>query len=251
MSRPSRDAFFAALEGTWPAARTVDLAGWRIREGRAGGSRVSAATAVQGAPDIQSMEAAQAAFGQPPLVMIRPGEQDLDARLAAAGYGLRDPVHILAAPTAPLAVAPPPVTAFHVAWPPAEIQREIWQEGGIGPGRWAVMERVAGPRVALLGRSDDRAAGTGFAALHGDIAMVHALEVARPFRRRGVARHLMQAAALWAQARGAGWVSVLVTKDNAPAIALYESLGFLAMEEYHYRQKQMRGDASGLRGGQG
>jgi hypothetical protein len=58
------------------------------------------------------------------------------------------------------------------------------------------MERAAGPKTALLGRVRDRAAGTAFVALHDDVAMVHALEVVPGFRRAGVARNLMQGAAV-------------------------------------------------------
>jgi GNAT superfamily N-acetyltransferase len=233
---PASSALFAALDATWPAASVANLPGWCVREGKGGGSRVSAATATSDAADLTEMERAQAAFGQRPLVMVRSGEAALDARLEAAGYRVKDPVIALACPVPMLAKAPPPVTAFHVAWPPVQIQVEIWAQAGIGPARLAVMDRVACPRVALLGRSGDRPAGTAFAAIHGDIAMVHALEVSRDMRRKGTARHIMQAAALWAQAQGAAWVAVLVTRENAPARALYASLGLEAVEEYHYRE---------------
>ncbi|MFD0982388.1 GNAT family N-acetyltransferase [Tropicimonas aquimaris] len=237
MSRLEREALFSTIDATWPAARYIDIDGWRLREGAGGGNRVSAATAAGDAPEISAMEEAQAGLGQDPLVMIRPGEEALDARLEAAGYRVKDPVVLLACPVERLAKAPPPVTAFHVAWPPMQVQAEIWAEGGIGPARLAVMDRVMGPRLSLLGRAGDQPAATGFVALHGDIAMLHALEVAQEHRRKGVARHLMQAAALWARDEGAARLSVLVTLANAPARALYASLGMEAVEEYHYRTR--------------
>ncbi|SFD02043.1 GNAT family N-acetyltransferase [Tropicimonas isoalkanivorans] len=236
MTPPASSALFSALDATWPAASIAEVPGWCVREGKGGGSRVSAATAKVGSADIAEMERAHTAFGQRPLVMVRYGEDALDARLAAAGYRVKDPVIALACPVAVLAEAPPPVTAYHVAWPPVQIQVEIWEQGGIGPARLAVMDRVVGPRIALLGRSGDRPAGTAFAAIHGNIAMVHALEVRRDMRRKGAARHIMQAAALWAQTQGATWLAVLVTRENAPAKALYASLGLGAVEEYHYRE---------------
>ncbi|WP_068116262.1 GNAT family N-acetyltransferase [Tropicimonas marinistellae] len=237
MTRPARAALFAAIDATWPAASIESVPGWTIRRGDGGGNRVSAATAADTSADIKTMEAVQTALGQRPLVMVRPGETGLDARLEAAGYRVKDPVVLLVAPAAMLAQAPPPVSTFHVAWPPVQIQYEIWQEGGIGPARWAVMDRVANPRTALLGRVNDRPAGTAFAAIHDGIAMVHAVEVCPDLRRLGTARHMMQAAAIWAVAQRAPWLAVLVTRANAPARALYASLGLEPVEEYHYREK--------------
>ncbi len=121
-------------------------------------------------------------WGQPPLVMIRPGEEALDEALAQRGYAVRDPVVLLAGDAA--AMAPPepdPQVIFGPA--PLAIMTDIWRRGGIGPGRLAVMARAAGPRAFLLGRAGDRPAGAAFVAAAGDVAMIHALEVA-PFARR-------------------------------------------------------------------
>ena len=122
--------------------------------------------------------------------------------------------------------------------PPLAIQREIWSAGGIGPGRWAVMDRVTGPKTSLFARADDRPAGTGFVAIHEGIAMLHALEVLPALRRRGAAAHMLRAAANWAAATGATTISVVVTEANAGARALYASLGLEVVGQYHYRMKQ-------------
>jgi hypothetical protein len=87
-----------------------------------------------------------------------------------------------AAPVAALIADLPGLTAFP-HWPPLEIARSLWAEGGIGPARIAVMDRVAGANAALLGRTGDRPAGVAFVACHGAEAMLHALEVAGSQRR--------------------------------------------------------------------
>ena len=235
MSAPTADILYHAIDATWPPAAIHDIPGWRLRAGAGGGKRVSAATATAPDPDIAAMEAAQAALGQPPLVMIRPGDEALDARLAAAGYALVDPVTIWCAPVSGIALLPERMTSFIVDWPPLQVQREIWQEGGIGPARIAVMERAQGPKSTVLGRTLDRPAGAAYIAIDGSVAMLHALEVATTFRRRKLARHMMMAAALWAQDAGALWLAVLVTRGNAAANALYASLGMRAVGQYHYR----------------
>jgi ribosomal protein S18 acetylase RimI-like enzyme len=235
------ETLYAAIEATWPPAARHRAGPWVIREGRGGGKRVSAATA-EGpvtAGDLATLERAAADLGQDPLVMIRAGDEALDALLEAAGYGIVDPVQILAIPAAELAAeAPPPVSAFTV-WPPLAIMEELWEEGGIGPARRAVMERAAGPKTAVLGRSNDRAAGVAFVAMHGKIAFCHAVEVTQRQRRQKTACHMMRQAAIWAQDQGAETVAVLVTEANTGARALYASLGMQVVGHYCYRMKKV------------
>lgn len=227
----------AALAATWPPAATRHLGPWTLREGRGGGSRVSAATA-EGTPtaaDVAEAEAAMAALGQPPLFRLRAGDAELDALLGDLGYRSADATDLL---FAPLDLPPPTRLGAIPAWPPLAIQREIWVAGGIGPARIAVMERAAAPRTTLLGRVSDRAAGTAFVALHDGIAMVHAIEVLPAFRRRGAARHILMGAALWARQHGATGLGSLVVRNNAAAQALHASLGFRCVGQYHYRTKE-------------
>ena len=228
---------FALTRATWPAAAETHVGGWTIREGRGGGSRVSAATwDGDGTPDIASAEAAMVTLGQDPIFMIRPQDGTLDATLEATGYVLRDPTQGLAAPVAELAQSPPQVTSFAI-WPPLAIQTEIWAAGGIGPERLAVMDRVAGRKTALFGRIADKPAGTAFVATHENFAMLHALEIAPAYRRRGLARIMMRHAAQWAQDEGATQLYLLVTRKNVPALELYASLNMHPVGHYHYRIK--------------
>ena len=233
---PDAARLFAALEATWPPAATRRLGPVTLREGRGGGSRVSCATA-SSLPDTEQFEAAEAAMlaaGEPPIWRIGPGDEALDAALAARGYQIMDPVALYLAPVAALAQEPPRVSAFAL-WPPLAIQRDLWTAGHIGPARQAVMDRAAMPKTALLARQDDRPAGIAFVAISDGIAFIHALAVIPAFRRRGAARNLMRRAAVWAQGQGAGWLALAVTEANGPANGLYASLGMTVVEHYHYR----------------
>ncbi|WP_170405999.1 GNAT family N-acetyltransferase [Ruegeria arenilitoris] len=228
----------AVVDGTWPAARYMQLGPFLLREGQGGGSRVSAASRIGPVtpPDIDAAEAAMQAMGQKRIFCLRPGDEALDEMLAARGYDILDPVNIYACPVARLTDQPvPPVTVFTL-WEPLAIMREIWAQGGIGPARLAVMERATGPKTGLLLRHRDQPAGTGFVAIHDGTAMLHALEIVPAHRRQGLGRWAMRAAAFWALDNGAHTLSVICTKANTGANALYHSLGMERVGEYHYRQ---------------
>ena len=99
------------------------------------------------------------------------------------------------------------------------------------------MTRASAPKTSFLGRTQDRPAGTAFAAIHDGVAMLHALEILPAHRRRGLGAAMMRAAADWALDQGAATFSLLVTRENEPALGLYASLGFTAVGHYHYRAK--------------
>ena len=242
---PGAAEYLAAVDATWPAAVMKRVGPWVIRDGQGGGKRVSAATAeteVAG-DDIALAEQEMLALDQPPLFMIRAGEERLDILLAAKGYDVVDPVRVLAMPVAGLTDQPlRPVTAFEIREPLA-IMAEIWAAGGVGPARLRVMDR-AGNGTGILLRWNEKPAGTGFVAVCGDIAMVHAVEVLPHQRRQGVAGRIMRAAAFWGARQGARHMAVLCTEANGPANALYSALGFEPAAQYHYRMKPTSGAAA-------
>jgi ribosomal protein S18 acetylase RimI-like enzyme len=60
------------------------------------------------------------------------------------------------------------------------------------------------------------------------------LEVAPAYRRRGVARSLLDEAARWGVGRGARWCVLQVAEDNPGAVGLYRRLGLRPHHEYEY-----------------
>ena len=67
--------------------------------------------------------------------------------------------------------------------------------------------------------------------------MLHGLEVAGSQRRQGLGRNLLHAAANWAADQGASRLSLVVTRQNTAARALYARLGMQGVGQYHYRLK--------------
>jgi len=237
MSKPD---LYAVTETTWPSASVERCGPWTIRDGAGGGKRVCAATAdgAWGVDDIDAAEAAMTALDQDKLFMLRVGEDELDQALDAHGYRVIDPVWIYSVPVRKLTTEILPHATAMTVWPPLAIQTELWAEGGIGPARLDVMNRCDCPKTSILGRAKDQPAGSAFVACDGDTAMIHAIEVTSALRRLGVARNILRAAAHWAQVQGAQDLTLLVTKANEGANALYASLGFDIVGQYHYRIKK-------------
>ncbi len=232
---PANDRLMAAIDATWPPAECLEVGPWLLRRGNGGGQRVAAASTEDQSADFALAEQGMQAWDQTPLFRLTPDQALLDARLAEAGYAVKDPVALYAAPVASLADgSDETVKVFRVTSPLAMVD-EIWVRGGIGPGRRAVMTRPTGPRMTFLARADDRPAGAAFAAVDGDIAMIHAIEIAPEHRRKGGGTLLMRGAASFAAEHGAEWLALAVTEANAPARALYERLGIALAGSYHYR----------------
>lgn len=226
-------------EATWPPAETRQVGPWLIRDGRGGGQRVSAASPAGdwAEADIPLAEAAMQELGQTPLFVLWPEDSALDAVLEARGYRRHDPVVIYEGAAEALAATEPPFLSTFPHWPPMGIARALWAEGGIGPARLAVMDRVNLPKTAILGRTGDRAAGVAFVAVSGDGAMLHALEVSPALRRQGTAHNILRSAARWSLDHGATRLYLLVTEINSNARHLYASLGMSVVGHYHYRVK--------------
>lgn len=229
-------ALARAFEETWPAADYADAGGFRVGCGLGAGGRVGSARAVgPWVPgDIALAERVHRTWDQPPMFRVLDDDAGLIAALLAAGYRRETPTAILAAPIAALTDRTiPPIVTFAL-WPPLAIQRDIWAAGNIGRARQAVMDRVTGPRAAILGRVRDRAAGAAFAAVAGDVAMVHAVEVLAPFRRHGLAGWMLRQAAFWAQDQGATRLGLAVSRANTGARAAWDRLGLAEVAGYAY-----------------
>jgi len=97
------------------------------------------------------------------------------------------------------------------------------------------MDRAPYPKTTLLGRVDDQPAGTVYIGSSQGCAMIHALEIAPDHRRKGLARHLTQAAAFWALDNALATLTLVTTTANKGANALYTSLGMAVVGHYHYR----------------
>lgn len=237
MTAPDTKQLFATLEATWPPARVIETAAWRLRDGQGGGQRVSSAVAIGNVSeqDIDDGETEMRALSQHPLFMLREGDSQLDQMLHQRGYTISDPTVMYVIDPAFIARTYPPGIIFPT-WPSLAVQREIWADGGVDTARLQIMDRAQDPKTSILCRTADTPAASVFASMHDKIAMLHALEVTPSERLKGVGETAVRATAQWAVDQGANWLALAVTKANTGANALYAKLGFSLCASYHYRR---------------
>lgn len=114
---------------------------------------------------------------------------------------------------------------IYTMWPVLHVMNELWEGGGIGADQRALMQRAPDPKAGILARIGQALGGVCFVALHGEIAVIHALHVEPDKRRKAVAAHLMKAAAVYAHEQGAAHIVAACAPDNAAANALFERIG--------------------------
>lgn len=215
----------------WPDTVRTDLAGWTGRvtppqDGRLRRRANSAAAFVE--PRVPVAEAAllvrdfYAGHGRPPLVHVEAGSGteralvELGWRPTGSGSA-----HLLVGPLSRVARRAA-AAASHGPVP------ELTEDG---TRAWASTTLdgtvVARGRVVL---SPD-----------GDLAGVADLWVAPHLRRSGLASGVLAELTDWAASRGARTLWLHVETDNAPALALYESLGL----QVHHTARYLTADDSG------
>ena len=101
-------------------------------------------------------------------------------------------------------------------------------------GAVRVLTNAASPTFASVS-GETGLLGVGRGVVDEGWLGVTAVTVTGSARRRGVGRHLMRGLAQWATGLGARQAYLQVAEENAPALAMYDRLGFVTHHRYHYR----------------
>lgn len=235
----------------WPAEVVQHVDGWRLRFNHNVTRRANSVNANQSGETLpldEKLAIVEAFYhrrGCPPRIHICPATQPtyLDELLAGRGYRLdaRTAIQLASLETV-LAraqtrsdytvtigdtVTPGWFELFcygeHVKPHTAEIRRGILQRIGPRAG-FATVRRGDQPVAAGLGVVERGWLGLFSLVTHPD------------YRRRGAAQSLIHTLAGWGQTHQASQVYLQVMADNAPALALYDRLGFETLYHYHYRE---------------
>jgi ribosomal protein S18 acetylase RimI-like enzyme len=233
-----------AMNRAWPALEVVQDESWLLRASGGLTRRGDSVLARPGgtsplAERIARAEAFAAAHGQPSLFQLAPAsEPGLEDELARRGYDHVTPTSVQVAPLAPFARADERVTLTEQ---PDADWLALWDDAeGYGarlPLAHSILALIDQPAVYALVRLDGDVAAQARAVADGELLGIFAVATRPAYRRRGLARACMGALAAWGAEHGATTAYLLVQHDNAPAIALYERLGFAERFTYWYRAK--------------
>ncbi len=205
----ARDAERHALP-LWPAVERRSLGEWELRTDPAPVGRLlkransCLALGDPGLPLTAAAEEVRAFYaerGRPPLVQVETGSEP-DLAFTDLGWTL--------------------VEGGDSRFLVASVAQALRRAGGDDA---AVLEEDP-PRVLARRSAGGVEVGTARAAVDGDWLGVHGLHVRPEHRGEGHATALMAALLSWGAEQGATTVWLHVEIDNAPALALYEGLGF-------------------------
>lgn len=231
----------------WPALERAPLDDWTLRAADGVTNRANSVLTAGEVADLPgAVEAAErwyAERGLPAVFQVSPATPAALAReLARRDYREHSATAILVAERAHVARAaasePADAGAFEVSTSPPPGWLDTWWavDGRGGAAERATVVRILAGGPALYAWAGPAEAPDAVArlALADDWGGLYAVATLPAARRRGLARAL--AAALAARAGDHGvdrlWLQVLA--DNAGAIALYASLGFVPASGYSY-----------------
>jgi GNAT superfamily N-acetyltransferase len=99
----------------------------------------------------------------------------------------------------------------------------------------AVIAAIAVPAAGVVIRAEDgRPVAAALMDVADGVAVAGNVVTASAERGKGYGRALMRSALAWAKQAGASFAALNVAADNPPALALYGSLGYAVIYDYHY-----------------
>jgi N-acetylglutamate synthase len=218
----------------WPAFETANIAGWLWRYSGGGSQRANSVSTIAFTGDdpvaaLDDVEARYRAKGAPARLHTfdLSAPTSLTALLDARGYGQGDAT-LTMVKTVGAATHPSDVDISDRATP-------AWYEvylGAITENRRIsnakILETIPRPCAFFTCRRD-RVISTALGVVDGTFAVIECVATRSDYRRGGGARAVLAALESWAGGQGARLIGLQVDATNEPALALYRSLGFVAV----------------------
>jgi N-acetylglutamate synthase len=235
----------------WPAEIVQHVGGWRFRRDAASARRANSVwpNSDDGTLTLEAKLALAEEFyarhGGIPRFQMCPASvpADLDDVLAAHGYTIDAPTAVQTAPLEPLTACTPRL-AVKLAAAPSDEWFAVYCEGEHArtpedaAARRSILHRIGPEAVYAAVRSETGVAAVGMGVIEREHLGIFGMVTRPEHRRRGAATSVLAALARAAAARGAYRAYLQVMEDNAPALALYASLGFSTLYRYHYRERR-------------
>jgi GNAT superfamily N-acetyltransferase len=234
ISREDRVRMERAHVAAWPALHTAIVDGWLWRSSGGGSQRANSVSTIDfhgtdPAASIAHVEARYQVLGLPARFQTfdetsPPGLADM---LSARGYRHGDETSTMFKRIGVTAAVASVETRDH-AW-------TEWQQvylGEITENRRAVnrliLGRVPGPRGFFGYRLGGELIATALCAVGFGCAVIECVATRADARRRGAAQAVLAALEHWAARQSVDWLGLQVVTGNAPAVLLYQRMGFVA-----------------------
>jgi ribosomal protein S18 acetylase RimI-like enzyme len=243
-ARETTDADLERIAASgWPGLRQAWLGDWLLRAGTGWTGRANSVLP-SGDPGLPLDEALArisdwyAEQGLPPLFQIAlPSNATLDKRLQERGWQPYNFSAVLTADVADVLATTPEGPIPHVELCDAPdtdwLAAYNYRGDALPPGAVETLQAGDQPRFARIA-VDGRTVAIARFSVSGAWVGVTAVEVDPAVRRRGLAGHLMREGLRHLPATAC---YLQVADTNAPALALYERLGFFRHHDYHYLQQ--------------
>ncbi|MEH0195581.1 GNAT family N-acetyltransferase [Caulobacter sp. CCNWLY153] len=235
-------------DAAWPARERERLGGWRLNATDGFSLRINACWPL-GEPDRDpeaAIDAVEAFYGQrglPVRFKLTDGATapaDLADRLARRGYVPHGETLLMTGPV--VGAADPEVELSAKPDPAFEALLVASAKGNAADAgeRLQALGRIPAPaRFARL-TLDGRTAALGACAVDGEAVGIFGMRTDPDFRRRGLARRVLDALLAEASLLGGRMAYLQVEDANAAAIALYAARGFSTAYRYRYWSRPAR-----------
>jgi len=233
---------------TWPAIETWAYDGWQLRFARGYTRRANSITTTErGArpldTKVAACEAAYEARHIAPVFRLPSTAEiaEIDGALTQRGYAKADKTSIrVASLEAPLPARGDDVNVARRLTGEWLHHQVSWNE--LDADRRAAFSAIAGgirrPVAFALLWQGAIAVAAGLAVRQGELLCLHSIITAPTQRGRGFGRAITRGLMRWGQTHGATLAWLQVVKSNAPALRLYNALGFgREIYRYHYRAR--------------
>jgi N-acetylglutamate synthase len=225
----------------WPAIDTATDGQWVLRAAGGYTKRANSVQCLDPADDsnaVQRIEHAVRWFRDrrlPPVFRVTPL-----AGAAVVAALERDHSLVLAMDMGPMTFTADENTALLPVASPEWLKAQQLLRGYDGDtiGRLQrIVERINAPARGLVHYGEDaNPSASALIVVVNGLVFTTNVVTAEHQRRRGYARKLVTLGLAWARQAGGRRAGIQVLAGNAPAIALYEGLGYVRHYEYHYRR---------------
>jgi GNAT superfamily N-acetyltransferase len=187
-----------------------------------------------------------------PVIVRLPSFLDpaIDRELAARGYSAEGESCVIEGPLDPiLASAAPfegPDAVRLFPRPEPEWLAAMARLQGQSSAFHAIYRRIVAsvvlPAAYALLAAEGEPVALAYAVIHRGLLCYESVVTSAAHRRRGYSRRVLAALALWGRQNGATAAGLQVEAPNAPARALYHSVGMTTeLHRYHYRREPAPG----------